>query len=84
MLENIYRRGVQNRQSRDIANIGYTRWRKTKQKRNSKYAGHPYAQTSIININKTLALLQTTGGKDVSSIVLCGNRNVHHNKELRT
>jgi hypothetical protein len=41
-------------------------------------------QTSIININKTLALLQTTGGKDVSSIVLCGNRNVHHNKELRT
>jgi hypothetical protein len=45
-----------------------------KQKRNSKCAGHPYVQTSIININKTLALLQTTGGKDVSSMVLCGNR----------
>ena len=27
--------------------------------------------------------LQTVGGKDESNIVLCGNRNEHHNKKLR-
>ena len=31
------------------------------------------AQTN--NVNKTWALLQTSGGKDEQNIVLCGNRN---------
>ena len=30
-----------------------------------------------------MSLLQTVGGKDESNIVLCGNRNEHHNKKLR-
>jgi hypothetical protein len=33
------------------------------------------------NVNKTLALLHTTKGKDEPNIVLCGNRNGHHNTE---
>ena len=36
------------------------------------------------NVNKTLALLQTTAGKDESNIVFMRNRNGHHNTELRT
>jgi hypothetical protein len=46
--------------------------------------GHHYTQTSSKKVNKTLALLQTTEGKDKPNIVLCGNRNGHHNTELRT
>jgi len=34
-------------------------------------------------VNKTRTLLQTTGGKDEPNIALCGNRNGHHNTELR-
>jgi hypothetical protein len=30
-----------------------------------------------------MRLLQTTGGKDETNIVLWGNRNGHHNTELR-
>ena len=35
------------------------------------------------NVNKTYALLQTTGGKDEPNIVLFRNRKGHHNTELR-
>jgi len=36
------------------------------------------------NVNKTCTLLQTTGGKDDRIyILLCGNRNRHHNTKLR-
>ena len=45
-------------------NIVYTRWRETKQKHNIICIRHHYAQTNINNINRTWALLQTTGGKD--------------------
>ena len=38
-------------------NVGYTRWRTTKQKHNTLY-----------NINMTWVLLQTTGGKDKPKI----------------
>jgi hypothetical protein len=39
---------------------------KTKtQKHNKICVGHHYAQTNTDKVNKTLALLQTTGGKDV-------------------
>jgi hypothetical protein len=42
-----------------------------------------YTNTNTNNINETWALLQTTGGKDEPNIVLFGNRNGHHNTELR-
>jgi hypothetical protein len=32
-------------------------------------AGHHYTQSNTNNVNKTWALLQTTGGKDESNIV---------------
>ena len=38
--------------------------------------------TNTNNVNKILALLQRTGGKDKPNTVLCGNRNGHHNAEL--
>jgi hypothetical protein len=41
-------------------------------------------QTNTNNINKTSALLHTTGGKDEPNIVLGGNLKGHHNTELRT
>ena len=53
-----YRRGNQNGQSRETANIEYTRGRKSKQKHNVICVGHHYAQTNTNNVNKTRALLQ--------------------------
>jgi hypothetical protein len=44
---------------------------------------HRLHKTKTNNINKTCALLQTTGGKDKPNIVLCGNRKEHHDTELR-
>ena len=61
-----------------------TRWRQTKQKHNTIYVGHHYTQTNTNNVIKTCTILQTTGGKDETKIVLCRNRNGHHNIELRT
>ena len=43
---------------------------KTNQKHNTTYDGQHYMQTNKNNVNKTCALLQTTGGKDVPNIVL--------------
>jgi len=51
------------------AKLRYTRRRKTKQKHKTICVGHHYAQINIDNVNKTWSLLQTTGGKDESSIV---------------
>ena len=56
---------------------------KQNKKHNKLCVGHHYLQASTNNINKT-RVLQTTGGKDEPRIVLCGNRNGHHNTELRT
>jgi hypothetical protein len=41
-----------------------TRRIQTKQKHNTICVRHHYPQTSIDNVNKTLAFLQITGGKD--------------------
>jgi hypothetical protein len=49
----------------------------------TQYVGHQYTQTHTNNVNKTCAFLQTTGGKEEPNIVLCVNRNEHHNMELR-
>ena len=67
-----------NEHSSETCNIEYTRRRQTKQKHNTIYVGHHYAQTNTNNINKTWALLQRTGDKDEPNIVLCRNRNGHH------
>jgi hypothetical protein len=48
-----------------------------------KKSPHHYAQTCTNNVNKTCALLQTTGGKDEPNIVLCGNRNRHDRNSER-
>ena len=39
-----------------------TRRRKTKQNHSTVCVGHHYTQTNTTNVNKTCALLQTTGG----------------------
>jgi hypothetical protein len=38
--------------------------KKNKQKHTTIYVGHHYTQTNTNNVNKTWALLQTTGGKN--------------------
>jgi len=43
--------------------------KKTKQKHNTIWVGHNYAQTNTNNVNKPWALLQTTGGKDEPNII---------------
>jgi hypothetical protein len=48
---------------------GCSRRRKTKQKHNTICVGHHYMQTNTYNVNKSLALLQTTGGKDKPNVV---------------
>ena len=73
MLENTEGE-FKNGQSRET---GYTRRRQTNKSQHNM-------QTSTNNVNKTWALLQTTGGKDEPNIVSCGNGNGHHNTELRT
>jgi hypothetical protein len=46
-----------------------TRRRQTQQKHNTIYVGHYFTQANTNNVNKTYALLQTTGGKDEPNIV---------------
>ena len=58
--------------------------KKNKTKHNTICITHHYTQASTNNVYKTWALLQTTWGKDEPDIVLCGNRNGHHNTQLRT
>jgi hypothetical protein len=52
---------IKNEHSRETGNIGY------KRRRNKLH----YTQTNTNNVNKTLALLQPTGGKDEQNIFLC-------------
>ena len=68
MLENT-KVTIKNWLWRETGNIWYTRLRKTKQKHNTICVGPQYTQTNTNNINKTWALLQTTGGKDEPNIV---------------
>ena len=44
------------------------------EKHNTICVGHHYEQINTNNVNKTFALLQTTGCKDEPHIVFCGNR----------
>ena len=60
MLENT-KGTIKNGQSRETGN---TRRRKTKQKHKTICDGHNYMQINTNNVNKTWALLQTTGSKD--------------------
>ena len=46
-----------------------TQGKQYEEKHNTIYVGHHYAQTNTNNVNKTRALLQTTGGKDEPNIV---------------
>jgi hypothetical protein len=50
-----------------------------KTKQNTICIGHHYTQTNTNNINKALAILQTTSGKDKPNIVYG-----HHSTKLRT
>jgi len=82
-----YRRGNQttdNPEKLETQGSQDTRWRQTKQKHSTVWIGHHYAQENTNNGNQTNALLQTTGSKNESNIVLCENHNGHHNAELRT
>ena len=47
-----------------------TRRRQTKQKTQHNMCWTPLSATNTNNVNKTRALLQTTGGKDESNIVI--------------
>ena len=50
---------------------------KTKTQHNMRWT--PLCTMNTNNVNKTCAVLQTTGGKDESNIfILCGNCNGHH------
>jgi hypothetical protein len=73
MLDNIEGE-ITNWQPRETDNIGYTRRRQTKQKHNAICVEHHYAQANTNNVNKTWS----------RTSFLCGNRNGHHNTELRT
>jgi len=53
---------INNGQSRETSNSWHTRPRQIKQKHNTICNGHHYMQTNTNNVNKTWALLQTTGG----------------------
>ena len=48
--------------------------KKSKTQHNTIYVGHHYAQINTTNVNKTCALLLTTGGNNEPNIVVCGIR----------
>jgi hypothetical protein len=55
MLENT-QGAVNNGQSRETGNIGYTRGGKARQKHNTICVGHHCTQTNTNNVNKTCSL----------------------------
>ena len=52
----------------EAVNIWQTRRRQRTQKHNTIWVGHHYTQTKTYNVNKTWALLQTTGCRDEPNI----------------
>ena len=58
-------RVIKNEQSRETGNIGYKRRRKTQH----NMCWTPLYAKNANNVNKTWALVQTTGGKDKLNIV---------------
>jgi hypothetical protein len=54
-------------------------------KKQNKNTAHNVLDTTMRKQTQIIwSLLQTTGGKDEPNIILRGNRNGHHNTELRT
>ena len=77
-----YRRG---NKKRETDNTGYTKTNEAKQKHNTICVRNHNTQANTNNVHKTWSLLQKTGVKEpYSTSFLCGNRNKHHNTELRT
>ena len=70
MLEKI-EGAIKNGQFRETGNIWYTRQRQKEKKKNHSTicVGHYCTQTNTNNVNKTWALLLTTGGKDEPNII---------------
>jgi hypothetical protein len=70
-----------------------TKGTQDEEKHNTIHVGHHCAQINTHNVNKTCALLHTTGGKDVPSIVFMpksyrtlqhGNQNINtHNRTIQ-
>jgi hypothetical protein len=56
---------------------------KNKQKTNTMCVGHHYPHANTNNVNKTWALLQTTGGKDEPTIV-CMRKSQHGTQNVKT
>jgi hypothetical protein len=78
---------AQNGQYRETGNTGHTKQRKINKKittkNNTMCGGHHYPQANTNNVNKTLALLQTTGGKDETNSV-CMRKSQHGTQNLKT
>jgi hypothetical protein len=78
---------AQNGKSIETGNAGHTRKRiktnKNKQKTNTMCVGHHYPKANTNNVNKTWALLQTTGGKDEPTIV-CMQKSQHGTQNVKT
>ena len=60
---------IQNGQSREMATWGTQEEDKQNKKYNTIFVRQQYTQINTNNVNKTLALLQTTGGKVKPNIV---------------
>jgi hypothetical protein len=56
---------------------------KNKQKHNTMCVGNHYPQANTNNVNKTWALLQTTGGKDEPTIV-CMRKSQHETQKAKS
>jgi hypothetical protein len=62
----------------------HKRQEEDKQNKNAVYVEHRLAQANTNNVNKHVALLQTTGVKDEPNFFFFGrNRNGYRNMELR-
>ena len=72
MLENT-KGAMINEQSCETGKTGYTRRRKTTQKHNTICVGHHCTHTNTVNVNRTCALVLSTGGKDEPNIVFMRN-----------
>jgi hypothetical protein len=78
-----YRRAIKNGQSRETGEHKVHKTKTNKPKHNSICGAHHYAQANTNNVYITRAFLETSGWKDEPNIGFCGNRNGHHNMELR-
>jgi hypothetical protein len=62
--------------SQKLETFGYTRQRQTKQKHNITCVGHHYTQANTNNVNKSWAILQTTGSKDEPKSMRISNSSI--------